>query len=148
MFFTGLDDEFRYWSYVEMHPAHVILTRPSTQEAADALHWSYTDRLLAHPQPIQPAANVVPSYPICQRHQLIPPSASPIPLSRNQPSNGHNHRFDVSRSVRNYSYGPVTTPHTDRRWFEYILPHGLRYFNNPRKSATTALDLRNFSKLD
>jgi len=37
-----------------MHPPHVVLTRPSTQEAADALHWSYTDRLLVHPQPIQP----------------------------------------------------------------------------------------------
>jgi len=37
-----------------MHPAYVVLTCPSTQEAADALHWSYTDRLLAHPQPIQP----------------------------------------------------------------------------------------------
>jgi len=52
--FTGLDDEFRYWSYVKMHPAHVVLTCPSTQEAADTLHWSYTDRLLLHPQPIQP----------------------------------------------------------------------------------------------
>ena len=36
-----------------MHP-HVVLTCASTQEAADALHWSYTDRLLSHPQPIQP----------------------------------------------------------------------------------------------
>ena len=52
--FTELDDEYRYWSYVEMHPAHVVLTCTSTQEAADALHWSYTDRLLSHPQPIQP----------------------------------------------------------------------------------------------
>ncbi|KAL4076495.1 hypothetical protein J3A83DRAFT_4357484 [Scleroderma citrinum] len=37
-----------------MHPAHVVLTPASRQEAADALHWSYTDRLLSHPQPIQP----------------------------------------------------------------------------------------------
>ena len=51
---TGLDDEYRYWSYVEMHPAHVVLTPTSRQEAADALHWSYTDRLLSHPQPVQP----------------------------------------------------------------------------------------------
>lgn len=49
-----LDDEYRYWSYVEMHPAHVVLSQASRQEAADALHWSYTDRLLAHAQPIQP----------------------------------------------------------------------------------------------
>jgi len=39
-------------------------------------------------------------------------------------------------------------PYTDRGWSEYILPHGLRHFGNPRKSAITDLDLRNFSKLD
>ncbi|KAG6332906.1 hypothetical protein ID866_6184 [Astraeus odoratus] len=49
-----LDDEYRYWSYIEMHPAHVVLLQPSRQEAADVLHWSYTDRLLSHPQPVQP----------------------------------------------------------------------------------------------
>ena len=57
-------------------------------------------------------------------------------------------QFDVNGSARNYSYGSVTTPYADRGWFEYILPHGLRYFGNPRKSTTTDLDLRNFSKLD
>ncbi|KAI6042221.1 hypothetical protein EDC04DRAFT_2971771, partial [Pisolithus marmoratus] len=51
---VSLDDEYRYWSYVETHPAHVALSQGSRQEAADVLHWSYTDRLLAHPQLIQP----------------------------------------------------------------------------------------------
>ncbi|KAG6330518.1 hypothetical protein ID866_8569 [Astraeus odoratus] len=37
-----------------MHPAHIVLLQPSRQGAADTLHWSYTDRLLSHPQPIQP----------------------------------------------------------------------------------------------
>ncbi|KIJ11004.1 hypothetical protein PAXINDRAFT_85177, partial [Paxillus involutus ATCC 200175] len=41
-----LDDEYRYWSFVEIHPAHI------SRDAIDALHWSYTDRLLTHPQPI------------------------------------------------------------------------------------------------
>ncbi|KIN94044.1 hypothetical protein M404DRAFT_941651, partial [Pisolithus tinctorius Marx 270] len=41
-------------SYVETHPAHVVLSQGSQQEAVDILHWSYTDRLLAHPQLIQP----------------------------------------------------------------------------------------------
>ncbi|KAH7922566.1 hypothetical protein BV22DRAFT_1017033 [Leucogyrophana mollusca] len=49
-----LDDEYRYWSFVESHPAHVILPQSAQREATDALHWSYTDRLLAHPQPVPP----------------------------------------------------------------------------------------------
>jgi len=54
----------------------------------------------------------------------------------------------VNGSARNYSYESVTTPYTEHGWFEYILPHGLRYFGNPHKSAITDLDLRNFSTLD
>ncbi|KAI5996832.1 hypothetical protein F5J12DRAFT_785259 [Pisolithus orientalis] len=50
----GLDNKYRYWSYVETHPTHVVLSQGSQQEAVDVLHWSYTDWLLAHPQPIQP----------------------------------------------------------------------------------------------
>ncbi|KAI5984980.1 hypothetical protein F5J12DRAFT_936300 [Pisolithus orientalis] len=49
-----LDDKYRYWSYVKTHPTHVVLSQGSQQEAVDILHWSYTDWLLAHPQPIQP----------------------------------------------------------------------------------------------
>ncbi|KAF9235233.1 hypothetical protein BU15DRAFT_51639, partial [Melanogaster broomeanus] len=53
---AGLDDEYRYWSFVEMHPAHISrdVVETARQEAMDTLHWSYTDRLLAHPQPIPP----------------------------------------------------------------------------------------------
>ncbi|KAI6137543.1 hypothetical protein BKA82DRAFT_4335073 [Pisolithus tinctorius] len=47
-------DKFQTGSYVETHPAHVVLSQGSQQEAVDILHWSYTDRLLAHPQLIQP----------------------------------------------------------------------------------------------
>jgi len=37
--------------------------------------------------------------------------------------------------------------YADHGWFEYILPHRLRYFSNPHKNTMTDLDLRNFSKL-
>ncbi|KAF8839287.1 hypothetical protein BDN67DRAFT_905823 [Paxillus ammoniavirescens] len=53
---VGLDDEYRYWSFVEIHPAHISrdVVEAARQEAIDALHWSYTDRLLTHPQPVPP----------------------------------------------------------------------------------------------
>jgi hypothetical protein len=54
----------------------------------------------------------------------------------------------MNGSARNYSYGSVSRPYADRGWYEYVLPHGLRYFGNPEKRATTDIDLRNFSKLD
>ncbi|KIJ13350.1 hypothetical protein PAXINDRAFT_13916 [Paxillus involutus ATCC 200175] len=43
-----LDDEYRYWSFVEIHPAHISrdVVEAARQEAIDALHSSYTDRLL------------------------------------------------------------------------------------------------------
>ncbi|KAJ8595807.1 hypothetical protein M405DRAFT_837623 [Rhizopogon salebrosus TDB-379] len=49
-----LDDEYRYWSFGESYPARVSLTTGTREEAVDALHWSYTDPLLAHPQPVPP----------------------------------------------------------------------------------------------
>ncbi|KIO06843.1 hypothetical protein M404DRAFT_442514 [Pisolithus tinctorius Marx 270] len=51
---AGLDEEYKYWSYVEMHPAFTILSRKSVQEAVDTLHWSSTDRLFALPHTNQP----------------------------------------------------------------------------------------------
>ncbi|EIW76455.1 hypothetical protein CONPUDRAFT_168992 [Coniophora puteana RWD-64-598 SS2] len=47
-----LDDEYRYWSFVESHPSHVHPRPDLRQEALDALRWSYTDQLLAYPQPV------------------------------------------------------------------------------------------------
>ncbi|KIJ07455.1 hypothetical protein PAXINDRAFT_19360 [Paxillus involutus ATCC 200175] len=37
-----LDDEYRYWSFVEIHPAHIPreVVEAARQEAIDALHWS------------------------------------------------------------------------------------------------------------
>lgn len=48
---TGLDDEYRYWAFIEMHPAHIPrgIVEGARKDAIDALHWSYTDRLLTHP---------------------------------------------------------------------------------------------------
>ncbi|KAH9833855.1 uncharacterized protein C8Q71DRAFT_772821 [Rhodofomes roseus] len=41
-----LDMQYRYWSYVESHPAHVPLTSESRAEAVEVLKWSYTEYLL------------------------------------------------------------------------------------------------------
>ncbi|KAH6908970.1 hypothetical protein BKA70DRAFT_1222523 [Coprinopsis sp. MPI-PUGE-AT-0042] len=41
-----LDMEFRYWSFVETHPAHATLSMKAKAEALDALTWAWTDRLL------------------------------------------------------------------------------------------------------
>lgn len=47
----GLDDEYRYWAFIEMHPAHIprVIVEGARKDAIDVLHWSYTDRLLTHP---------------------------------------------------------------------------------------------------
>lgn len=54
----GLDDEYRYWVFIELHPAHIpqVIMEGARKDAMDALHWSYTDRLLTHPhlQPTSP----------------------------------------------------------------------------------------------
>ncbi|KZT29536.1 hypothetical protein NEOLEDRAFT_1056631 [Neolentinus lepideus HHB14362 ss-1] len=41
-----LDVEYRYWAYMEGHPAHQSLPENAHAEAMDALTWSYTDCLL------------------------------------------------------------------------------------------------------
>ncbi|THH10125.1 hypothetical protein EW145_g1540 [Phellinidium pouzarii] len=41
-----LDLEYRYWAFMESHPAHVPLPVNAYAEALDALTWAYTDRLL------------------------------------------------------------------------------------------------------
>ena len=35
-----------YWTYIEKHPAHVVLSPTTVAEATDILTWAYTDRLL------------------------------------------------------------------------------------------------------
>ncbi|KAG6868116.1 hypothetical protein C0993_007494 [Termitomyces sp. T159_Od127] len=48
-----IDIEFRYWSFMEAHPAHVTLPPNARAEAMDTLTWAWTDRLLPahHPVP-------------------------------------------------------------------------------------------------
>ncbi|KZV81438.1 hypothetical protein EXIGLDRAFT_384497 [Exidia glandulosa HHB12029] len=41
-----LDQETQYWRFMETHPAHVALPDSATEEAFEALTWSYTDRVL------------------------------------------------------------------------------------------------------
>ncbi|TFK33262.1 hypothetical protein BDQ12DRAFT_727898 [Crucibulum laeve] len=41
-----LDMEYRYWSFMEAHPAHTALSTKAKAEAFDVLTWAWTDRLL------------------------------------------------------------------------------------------------------
>ncbi|RDB19890.1 hypothetical protein Hypma_013085 [Hypsizygus marmoreus] len=41
-----LDVEYRYWSFMEAHPAHTSLPANARVEALDILTWAWTDRLL------------------------------------------------------------------------------------------------------
>ncbi|KAJ7063979.1 hypothetical protein C8F01DRAFT_983936 [Mycena amicta] len=38
--------EYRYWAYMESHPAHAVIPFAVRREAVDLLTWSWTDRLL------------------------------------------------------------------------------------------------------
>lgn len=49
-----LDMEYRYWMYLEAHPAHAPLISDSRAEALDALSWSYTDSLLPASRSVAP----------------------------------------------------------------------------------------------
>ncbi|KAF9445219.1 hypothetical protein P691DRAFT_282686 [Macrolepiota fuliginosa MF-IS2] len=49
-----LDMEYRYWSFMEGHPAHTTLPLNAKTEAFEALSWAWTDRLL-------PSNQVVPA---------------------------------------------------------------------------------------
>ncbi|KAH9919695.1 uncharacterized protein B0H18DRAFT_1086572 [Fomitopsis serialis] len=49
-----LDMQYRYWMYVEAHPAHVPLTADSRAEAMEVLQWSYTEHLLPGVRPAPP----------------------------------------------------------------------------------------------
>ncbi|KAG6809666.1 hypothetical protein H0H93_015611, partial [Arthromyces matolae] len=41
-----LDMEYRYWTFMEGHPAHTSLPPNARAEAMDVLSWAWTDRLL------------------------------------------------------------------------------------------------------
>ncbi|KJA17727.1 hypothetical protein HYPSUDRAFT_146154 [Hypholoma sublateritium FD-334 SS-4] len=47
-----LDLEFRFWSFLEAHPAHNALPHKAKVEALDVLTWAWTDRLLPSARPI------------------------------------------------------------------------------------------------
>lgn len=40
--FKELDRAYRYWGYVEHHPAHAPLPEGAYSEALDFVEWSYT----------------------------------------------------------------------------------------------------------
>ncbi|KAF7304639.1 hypothetical protein MKEN_01177800 [Mycena kentingensis (nom. inval.)] len=50
-----LDLEYRYWAYMQSHPAHAVVPFGVRREAMDILTWSWTDRLLPpQEQPLPP----------------------------------------------------------------------------------------------
>ncbi|KAF8139079.1 hypothetical protein EV363DRAFT_1580710 [Boletus edulis] len=53
-----LDYEYRYWAFIEMHPAHIPrgIVESARKDAIDVLRWSNTDYCLTHPEspPIPP----------------------------------------------------------------------------------------------
>ena len=69
-FCPGLDMQYRYWSYIEAHPAHVSLTAESRADALEVLRWSYTGQL---PRP----AVYTQLLTSCPEHLL--PAARPAP---------------------------------------------------------------------
>ncbi|KAF8179221.1 hypothetical protein BJ912DRAFT_855727, partial [Pholiota molesta] len=46
--------EYRFWSFMEAHPAHQPLPHKAKAEAMDVLTWAWTDRLLPSARPIPP----------------------------------------------------------------------------------------------
>lgn len=46
----ALDTEYRYWAFLEAHPAHIPLPAKAHEEALNALTWAWTDRLLPSQQ--------------------------------------------------------------------------------------------------
>jgi hypothetical protein len=51
----GLDAEYRYWSFVDTHPAHITLPSGVTTEATDILSWSHSGQVL-------PGASAAPPF--------------------------------------------------------------------------------------
>jgi len=47
-----LDMEYRYWSFLESHPAHTGLPPKAHSDAMETLAWALTDRLV-HPSQVQ-----------------------------------------------------------------------------------------------
>ncbi|KAG6373919.1 hypothetical protein JVT61DRAFT_6074 [Boletus reticuloceps] len=43
-----LDEEYRYWAFIEMHPAHIPrgIVESARKDAIDVLYWSYTEHLI------------------------------------------------------------------------------------------------------
>jgi len=82
-----------------------------------------------------------PSSEIAQTYQNVNVS-QPTP-QRPQPA-----RLDGNGSAHTYTYGSVSRPYASRGWIEQALPHGAKYYVNPRIQATTDVDLRNLAKLE
>lgn len=73
----ALDMEYRYWSFMESHPAHVAIPTHVREEAMDVLTWAWTGSFLhfLHSGPY--------SYFVVER--LLPSQrALPAPFSQDE----------------------------------------------------------------
>ncbi|KIK68361.1 hypothetical protein GYMLUDRAFT_153405 [Collybiopsis luxurians FD-317 M1] len=46
--------EYRYWAFMEDHPAHIALPQNARKDAMDVLTWAWTDRLLPSQRSVSP----------------------------------------------------------------------------------------------
>ena len=87
----------------------------------------------------------VPSSRYSSRHPLIPrqnrPSTPPIVTSFPEASPSDQVAEPGNGSAHTYSYGSVSRPYVTRGWIEKALPHGAKYFVNPRIQATADVEL-------
>ncbi|KAF7984725.1 hypothetical protein HWV62_11654 [Athelia sp. TMB] len=60
-----LDGRYRYWSFMETHPAHSGLSMAAHAEATDVLTWCYTERILP------PAGPVTPPFTQAENQELM-----------------------------------------------------------------------------
>ncbi|KZP09953.1 hypothetical protein FIBSPDRAFT_759103 [Athelia psychrophila] len=60
-----LDGRYRYWSFMETHPAHAGLSVAAHAEATDVLTWCYTERVLP------PAGPVAPPFTQAENQELM-----------------------------------------------------------------------------
>ncbi|OAX34366.1 hypothetical protein K503DRAFT_774627 [Rhizopogon vinicolor AM-OR11-026] len=58
-------------------------------------------------------------------------------ISQSTPQRAQPARPDGNGSAHIYSYEPVSRLYVARGWIEQALPHGVKYFVNPRVQATT-----------
>ena len=83
IFKLELDTEYRYWSFMEAHPAHNSLPAKAKMEAMDVLTWAWTGNnglLSTHSRPLYSSLSLF--FPI---ERLLPSNcAVPAPFTQEE----------------------------------------------------------------